>query len=114
MLEEIAGCVHRGESFAFETTLAGIGYLRQIEQWRAAGYRVSLYFLRLPNADTAIARVAERALQGGHSIPESVIRRRYASGWHNFVQHYQTAVDDWALYDNTGTEPILLEWSEQP
>jgi predicted ABC-type ATPase len=43
MLEEIAGCVRRGESFAFETTLAGFSYLARIRQWRAQGYHVSLF-----------------------------------------------------------------------
>ncbi|MFT3780260.1 MAG: zeta toxin family protein [Ottowia sp.] len=112
MLEEIDTCARRGESFAFETTLAGLGYLRHIARWRAQGYRVSLFFLRLPDAETAIARVAERVRQGGHDIPQTVIRRRFASGWKNFLQHYRAAVDDWAVYDNTGAEPAMLEWGE--
>lgn len=113
MLEEIEQCTRRGESFAFETTLAGLGYLRHVEQWRAHGYRVSLFFLSLPNADIAIARVAERVRQGGHDIPEPVIRRRFDAGWRNFRLRYRQAVDDWALYDNTGTEPVMLEWGEK-
>src|SRR5690606_4284114 len=44
MLEEVAACVERDESFAFETTLSGLGYVRHIDQWRAQGYRVKLYF----------------------------------------------------------------------
>lgn len=112
MLEEIEQCVQRGESFAFETTLSGLGYLRHIAQWRALGYKVSLYFLSLPNAETAIARVAERVRQGGHGIPEPVVRRRFAAGLENFHQRYRQAVDDWALFDNTGDEPLMLEWSE--
>lgn len=113
MLEEIEHCARRGKSFAFETTLAGLGYLRHIVQWRAQGYRVSLYFLSLPDAETAIARVASRVRQGGHDVPEPVIRRRFAAGLRNFRDHYQRAVDDWVLYDNTGTEPAILEWGEQ-
>ncbi|MCL2345506.1 MAG: zeta toxin family protein [Desulfobulbus sp.] len=112
MLEEIKLCVRQGESFAFETTLSGLGYLRHISQWRARGYRVSLFFLRLPDAETAIARVAERVRQGGHDIPEPVIRRRFAAGWKNFRQHYRLVVDDWAIYDNAGIEPVMLEWGE--
>ena len=76
MLEEIAACVRGGESFAFETTLSGKGYLRHIPQWQATGYHVSLFFLALPDEESAIARVAERVRQGGHAIPEAVIRRR--------------------------------------
>ncbi|HSI10676.1 MAG TPA: AAA family ATPase, partial [Chthoniobacter sp.] len=60
MLDELRECARRGESFAFETTLSGLSYLRHIAQWRAQAYRVSLFFLSLPNAETAIARVAER------------------------------------------------------
>jgi predicted ABC-type ATPase len=112
MLEEVAACVGRGESFAFETTLSGQGYLRHIDQWRAQGYRVDLYFLTLPSAEAAMARVAERVSQGGHDIPEPVIRRRFAAGRRNFDQHYKAKVDAWALYDNAGTMPVLLEWGE--
>lgn len=86
--------------------------MRHIRRWREQGYRVSLYFLKLPNVETAIARVDERVRQGGHAIAEPVIRRRFASGWRNFERHYQRAVDDWALYDNAGTEPVMLEWGE--
>jgi predicted ABC-type ATPase len=112
VLEQIASCVASGESFAFETTLSGLSYVRRIAQWRAEGYRVSLIFLGLPNAETAIARVALRVRQGGHDIPEGVIGRRFHRGLENFQSHYKGAVDDWVRYDNTGAEPVVLEWGE--
>ncbi|MGB5685232.1 MAG: zeta toxin family protein [Candidatus Electrothrix sp.] len=112
MLEEIAACVRREENFAVETTLSGLGYLRHIKKWRAQGFRVSLYFLALPNAETAIARVAERVRQGGHDIPVPVIRRRFVAGLRNFNQYYKAEADAWAKYDNAGAEPVLLEWGE--
>ena len=114
MLEEIAQCVRRRESFAFETTLSGLGYLRHIGAWRKLGYHVSLFFLALPTAEFAIARVAERVRQGGHHIPEDVIRRRFEAGRRNFDDRYRAAVDAWALYDNAGEEPDLIEWGEAP
>ncbi|PKY11996.1 Zeta toxin family protein [Acidithiobacillus marinus] len=112
MLAEMNDCVRKGESFAFETTLAGLTYVRRIDQWRAMGYHVSLFFLRLPNAETAIARVAERVRQGGHDIPEAVIRRRFEAGLQNLEQHYKDAVDAWAVYDSIGDIPLLLAWGE--
>lgn len=112
MLEEIAECVRKGESFAFETTLSGRGYLAHIRQWRKQGYHVSLFFLWLPNAETAIARVAERVKQGGHYIPDDVVRRRFAAGLRNFHEAYKSAVDAWALFDNEGETPVLLELEE--
>ena len=113
MLQAIAQHVLRLESFAFETTLSGVGYARHIPQWRRAGYRVELFFLALPSADAAVQRVAERVRQGGHHIPEAVIRRRFASGQRLLEQVYQPLVDQWAVYDNTGNEPVLLDWSDK-
>lgn len=114
MLEEIDEAVAHGESFAFETTLSGIGYRQRIRLWRRFGYHVSLFFLRLPDAEAAIDRVATRVRQGGHNIPEDVIRRRFAAGLRNFDTVYKAEVDAWALYDNSGEEPRLIEWSQTP
>lgn len=110
MLQEMAECVNRRTSFAFETTLAGLAYLRHIEAWRRQGYRVDLYFLSLPSVELAITRVAERVRQGGHNIPEQVIRRRFDAGLANFENHYRAVVDGWILYDNSGDMPVMLEW----
>lgn len=108
MLDEIARAVADRESFAIETTLSGLGYLRQIRAWRAAGYFVRLVFVSLPSAEMAIARVKERVQQGGHSIAEDVIRRRFEAGLKNFEQHYKAAVDSWTLYDNSGVVTVAV------
>lgn len=112
MLGEMAECVARGESFAFETTLSGRTYRSRIRHWQASGYRVTLIFLSLPDADTAVARVAQRVRQGGHNVPEAVIRRRFEAGLLNFESIYRNMVDAWASYDNSGPGPILLDWRE--
>ncbi len=113
MLQEIERHFLVRDSFAFETTLSGRTYLRQIGRWQKAGYRVKLLFLQLASAEEAIARVAQRVRQGGHNIPEAVIRRRFRTGLANFKQLYAPLVDAWALYDNSGDEPKLLDWSEK-
>ena len=114
MLKEIDDAVTNEGSFAFETTLAGLAYVQHIRRWRESGYHVKLFFLRLPTAEAAIARVAARVRQGGHNIPEDVVRRRFDAGLRNLDRAYKAAVDAWAVYDNSGEQPILLEWSEQP
>jgi len=114
MLQELERHFVARESFAFETTLSGRGYVQHIERWQAAGYRVKLIFLKLNTVETAIERVAQRVRQGGHDIPEAIIRRRFVSGLLNFEQLYAPKVDVWALYDNTGVRPLLLDWSERP
>ena len=86
MLKEIDECVLAGDSFAFETTLSGLAYLRKIKIWQNLGYQVKLWFLSLPNDDVAVARVALRVAQGGHNIPDEVIRRRFKAGLNNFYK----------------------------
>ena len=114
MLEELSHHFAAGISFAFETTLSGRGYLRLIKEWQAAGYQVKIIFLQLASADEAVARVVQRVKQGGHNIPEEVIRRRFAAGKDNFEKLYAPRVDAWALYDNAGSVPVLIDWSNRP
>lgn len=114
MLEEIGARIASHRSFAFETTLSGLGYARQIPGWRALGYVVTLYFLSLDDVELAIARVAARVAQGGHNIPEPVIRRRFVAGQRNLERRYARLVNAWKLYDNSGTSPRLLAQGENP
>lgn len=114
MLQELKRHFLARQGFAFETTLSGRGYLRQIDFWRTAGYKVKLIFLQLDTPEEAVARVAQRVRQGGHHVPESMIRRRFVAGKRNFKDLYATKVDAWVLYDNAGPAPVLLDWSEKP
>ena len=114
MLEQIREHVKKHENFAFETTLSGRTYARMIPAWQAAGYRVKLIFLSLPDVDLAIARVAARVAQGGHGVPEDVIRRRFIAGQRNFDRVYKPLVDYWVLYDNSGETPQLIEEGGKP
>jgi predicted ABC-type ATPase len=89
------------ESFALETTLATRHYLRFIAEAQGQGYKVRLLFFWLNSADLAVERVAARVREGGHNIPESVIRRRYEGGLQQFFKAYRTAVDGWSFVDNS-------------
>jgi predicted ABC-type ATPase len=112
MIESIGAHVAQRQSFALETTLSGVGYARQIAAWRREGYGVELQFLSLPAVETAIKRVAERVRQGGHDIPELVIRRRYHAGLRLFESTYKSLVDEWTLYDSSGELPMMIDCSD--
>ena len=43
-----------------------------------------------------------------------MIRRRITVGRKNLERLYAPKVDAWALYDNAGAQPVLLDWSEKP
>ena len=56
---------------------------------------------------TTFARVAQRVSEGGHEVPEPVVRRRFHAGWRNFEHIYRDLADAWPVYDNSGDVPIL-------
>ncbi len=109
MLSEIREYALKGDSFAFETTLSGRVYTRLIPGWQREGYQVKLFFLRLDSPELAIARVRQRVRAGGHHIPSHVVYRRFQAGLRNLEHLYKPLVDEWAVYDNSGVTPKLLE-----
>jgi predicted ABC-type ATPase len=109
MLERLRFLATARRDFAFETTLAGRRHARWLQELRSSGYRTHLVFLMLPSAALAVARVAERVRQGGHHVPEDVVRRRYTAGLRNLFLSYMPAVDGWQVYDNSDLKgPRLL------
>jgi len=108
MIEQIDRLFSRRESFAFETTLSGMMWVKKILEWKKAEYKVKVIFLTLPDADMAVRRVAARVKQGGHDVPEETIRRRFIKGLRNFQEIYSTLVDAWSVYDNSVNPPVLL------
>ena len=99
MLEMIDACVQGGESFAFETTLSGRSYARIVPRWQELGYWVTLIFLRVSSPEVTIERVRQRVIEGGHHVPEDVIRRRFHSGLENFQNLYRDLVNEAIIYD---------------
>ena len=98
-----------GTDFAFETTLSGLVYLARLKRWKSTGYRVEILYLRLSSPKLALRRVAARVRQGGHHVPRADVLRRYERGWNNFQSDYRDLADAWAVYDNSGDKPQLIE-----
>lgn len=113
MIESIRELTKRGESFAFETTLSGLIFRRWISLWRELGYRVVIHFLYLRTPTLAINRVADRVRGGGHHVPDDVIKRRYEKGLSNFEGMYRVAVDEWTVYDTSGSIPLIRAGSSE-
>lgn len=109
MIREMESFSRLGESFAVETTLAARGYIRRIRLWQSSGYAVKLVFLWLPSVEIALGRVAQRVAQGGHKVPDHIVRRRFETGWRNFNAVYKELVDGWQLFDSSGLTPVLFE-----
>lgn len=109
MLERIEELAGRGDTFSFETTLAGrshAGRVRRLQ--KELGYNVVLVFVWLPSPELAVLRVAGRVKQGGHNIPEETIRRRYRQGIVNFAKLYAPVVDRWIVFSGADTPPVEI------
>ncbi|MFC1825643.1 zeta toxin family protein, partial [Thermodesulfobacteriota bacterium] len=112
LLERINELVQGNRDFAFETTLSGRAYVQDLMEIKEKGYRVILFFLWLPDADLAVARVRNRVRQGGHNVPEPVVRRRYVAGLKNLFHLYQPLVNAWWLYDASQLPPVVIAQEE--
>lgn len=113
LLERIGELSNQRADFGFETTLSGRTYGKLLGDMRASGYRVVLFFLWLPNAEMAVARVANRVKQGGHNVPPADIRRRYAAGVRNLFRLYRRILDGWWLFDASRLPPKLIASEER-
>lgn len=108
MLQKIKSLIHSEQDFAFETTLATKSYKNFVTKAQNNnGFSVTLLFFWLSSQNLAVKRVETRVKEGGHHIPENVIRRRYENGLKNFFTIFKELVDDWMFIDNSG-EPYQI------
>jgi predicted ABC-type ATPase len=109
VLREIDRLAAVRADFAFETTLSGLTYVRRLQRWKRAGYRIEIVYLRLRSIQLALRRIAARVRQGGHDVPRLDVIRRFTRGWENFQNIYRPLADSWAVYENSDPPPKLLD-----
>ena len=109
LLKELNKLARARTDFAFESTLSGLAYARRIRKWRAAGYRVEIFFIQLSTPALALRRIAARVKQGGHDVPQADVLRRFDRGRQNFENVYRQLSDRWVVYDNSGESIKLIE-----
>ena len=108
MLERVETLARARVDFGFETTLAGRGYTSLLKRLKGSGYRIHVFFLWLPSVEMALARVGDRVLAGGHSVPEEVVRRRFSRGLANLFRLYAPLLDTWLVFENAEELPNLI------
>ena len=101
MLQRIEDLLAKDETFSIETTLATKSYINLVRRAQAKGYQVNILFFWLRTPELAMQRVAERVVNGGHNIPEDIIKRRYVAGIRNLFRLFMSEVDFWDIYDNS-------------
>jgi len=108
VLQQIHEFINSGVDFAFESTLAGKSYVNLFKDLNRKGYRLHLFFLWIPDAELAIARIKDRVAEGGHNVPANDVRRRFKRSICNFFKLYQPLLDSWMLFNNAGPIPRLI------
>lgn len=107
-LRRVDELMTRGASFAIETTLSGLAYVKMIERARQLDYEIILAYVYVDSSDVCIARIASRVKNGGHSVPDADVRRRYVRSKRNFLGIYAPLADHWTLYYNGGSDITLV------
>lgn len=108
LLREMRELLHRRQTFALESTLSGVTYLRWLRHAKRLGYRVILFYLWIPSPALALRRIRQRVLKGGHNVPAHVVRRRFTKGLRHLTRHYLPLADEWSLFDNRTVPPRLI------
>ena len=109
LIRELDRLASARESFSFESTLSGLGYLRRLKRYKSSGYQIEFVYLMLDSPQLALRRIASRVKQGGHNVTREDVLRRFERSWVNFVTIYRPIADRWSVYDNSGSIPRLVD-----
>jgi len=112
MLEQIHSLAERGVDFGFETTLSGKTYVKVLQEVNKRGYLIHIFFLWISDVELALERIRLRVRNGGHHIPEDVVRRRFIRSLPNFLRIYKPLADSWVIFDNSGDVPKMIAIEE--
>jgi len=68
------------KDFAFETNFSNDLILNMIQEFKDAGYKISLFYFGLPSLDDSTYRVMQRKLMGGHDVADEIIEYNFHEG----------------------------------
>lgn len=89
-----------GLSLAFETVFSAPDKIDFVQQAKAQGYFIRVFFVSTSDPRINAGRVAGRVMQGGHVVPIDKIVSRYEKSHANLLQAIEIA-DRVYIYDNS-------------
>lgn len=95
------------KDFTFETVLSTERNLKLLERAKDAGYQICAVYVVTKNSDINVARVKNRADNGGHDVPTDKIRNRYERSIKNIARLART-VHFLRIVDNSGESPHII------
>lgn len=108
MLRRLRSLIDAGSDFAFETTLSGKSLSSLLADAVDRGYEIELMYIWLASVDLSAERVRQRVAEGGHSIPESDLKRRFLRSLVNFDRIYRPMARSWRVYNGNSIGPREL------
>lgn len=96
----ISQYINDGVSFHLETTLPGAAIIRQINEAKAHGFTITLYFVGVDSVRVALDRVHLRMANGGHGIADEFIIKRF-NQLNTNLRKILPLCDNAILFDNT-------------
>ena len=97
----------KNADFTFETVLSTDRNLNLLERAKQAGYKIMAVYVLTKESEINVRRVAKRAANGGHAVPEEKIKTRYKKSVANLGRLVRIA-DDTRIIDNSGERPVLI------
>ena len=94
-----------GQSFVTETVFAKSTKNSIVERAKSAGFRVIVYHVSVKTQNLAVSRVRLRVSKGGHNVPESKIRERFAQN-EDAIKQAVLEADYAYVYDNSEFESM--------
>jgi predicted ABC-type ATPase len=98
--------IARREVFTMETTMSGQTHRSLMREAKEAGLSPALLYFSVRDPDICMQRIARRVAEGGHDVPEAVVRRRFDRSHANLAA-YCGAADLWRIYEASGARPCL-------
>jgi predicted ABC-type ATPase len=86
--------------YVFETTLGGRRITSSLIEAARNGMAVRIWYCGLTSVELHLARIARRVSEGGHSIPEDVVRVRFDSSRLNLIR-LSPHLTELRLFDNS-------------
>lgn len=93
----------QGSTFTFETVMSSPDKIDFMRKAQMRGYRTYLYFVATDDPEINISRVRLRVSQGGHDVPEDLIRSRYVRSI-GLLDEACSVANRAYIFDNSGAE----------
>jgi predicted ABC-type ATPase len=86
--------------------------VKLLQEMKKRRYLIHIFFLWISDVELALERIRLRVRNGGHQIPEVIVRRRFGRSLANFLRVYKPLADSWTIFDNSGNVPKMIAFEE--